>query len=186
MVTLDALWVPIVVSAILVFVASSVAWMVLPHHKSDYKGLPDEESVRQVLRKQNLAPGQYLIPHCADRKKMNEPELLHKYDEGPIGVLTITRTGRPRMGRNMAQWILYCLIISYMVAYVVGRVLGPGAPYLEVFRAVGTAAWLGYAGAVVTSAIWRFRPWSTAWKDVLDGLVYACLTAGVFGWLWPK
>ena len=70
MVTLDALWLPILVSTVLVFVASSLVWMVLPHHRSDVKGLADEAAVMEALGHQALAPGLYNFPHAATHKDM--------------------------------------------------------------------------------------------------------------------
>jgi hypothetical protein len=35
-------------------------------------------------------------------------------------------------------------------------------------------------------SIWFFRHWSTSLKNVFDGLIYALLTGGVYGWLWPR
>jgi hypothetical protein len=186
MVTLTSLWLPILVSAVLVFIVSSILHMVLPYHKSDYKQLPDEEAVRAVLRKQNLAPAQYMFPYCADMKEMKNPEMERKWIEGPIGMLTIMRPGKISMGKPLALWFLNTVIISYIAAYLVARLLGPGTPYLEVFRAVGIAAFLGYAGASASSSIWLGRPWSVTAKDIFDGLIYASVTAGTFGWLWPR
>lgn len=185
-VTLSALWLPILVSAVIVFFASSILHMVLPYHKSDYKQLPDEEAVRAVLGKQNLTPAQYVIPYCADMKEMKSPEIVRKWMEGPVGFITIRPSGTMSMGKPLVQWFIYCIVMSYVASYLVGRVLGPGAPYLEVFRAIGTATFLGYSGASVSSSIWLSRPWSITIKDVFDGLVYASLTAGTFGWLWPR
>ena len=82
-------------------------------------------------------------------------------------------------------WFLYTVVIGFMVAYVASRTLAPGAEYLKVFQIVGAVAFLGYAGAEPTASIWKFVSWGTTAKLVLDGLVYALLTAGVFGWLWP-
>ena len=38
----------------------------------------------------------------------------------------------------------------------------------------------------VPAAIWMGKPWSVAWKEVFDGLLYGLVTAGAFGWLWPR
>ena len=142
MVTLSALWLPILVSGVIVFFASSILHMVLPLHKSDYNQLPDEEHVRAVLGRQNLTPAQSVIPFCADMKEMKSPEITRKWAEGPVGFVTIRPSGTMSMGKPLSQWFIYCIVISYIAAYLVGRVLGPGAPYLEVFRAIGIAAFL--------------------------------------------
>ena len=186
MVSLTALWLPILASAVLVFVMSSIVHMALGYHKTDYKSLPDEEAARAALGKQNLPPGQYHVPYCADMKKMAEPDMVKKYEEGPVAFITIFPRGRISMGPYLAKWFLFCVFISFMVAYLTGRVLTPGVDYLHVFRVAGTTAWLGYAGSSISAGIWLGKPWSTVLKDVFDGLLYAGMTAGAFGWLWPK
>ncbi len=186
MVTLGELWLPTVLSAVFVFVASFLMWMVLPHHKTEWKRLPDEGAVAAVLRKQKPAPGEYLIPYCADAREMKNPEMLKKYEEGPVGVLTLRRPRRPDMGAPMALSLIYYLVVSTFVAYLAGRTLGPGVEYLKVFRVAGTSAFLAYGFAHIPHAIWIGRPWSATLKEVGDALVYGLLTAGCFGWLWPR
>jgi hypothetical protein len=185
MVSLASLWMPILVSTVLVFIASSLVWMVLPHHKGDVKGLPDEAATLEVLARQSLAPGLYTLPH-APREKMSDPAFQEKLAKGPAGMLTIWRPGPINMGRSLGQWAAYVFVVSIFVAYVAGRTLGPGAHYLGVFRVAGTVAILAYSAAIVPSAIWWGRPWKVTWKEVADGVVYGLLTAGSFGWLWPR
>ena len=184
MVTLGSLWLPILLSAGIVWIASAVIWMVLPHHKKDYQGLPDEDAARAALRPQNLGPGQYNIPHCVSMADMKKPEMQKKFDEGPVGFITILPNGMPAMGKNMALTFVFYLVISAVVAYVASRTLAPGSDYLAVFRVVGTVTWLAYGAAVIQDSIWFGRPWSSVSKSVFDALVYALVTAGVFGWLW--
>jgi hypothetical protein len=185
MVTIGSLWLAILLSGVLVWIASAVIWMALPHHKSDYRGLPDEDAAVQALRPQNLAPGQYDIPHVTSMAQIKEPEVVKRFDEGPVGFMTILPSGVPAMGRNMALSVLYFLVVGFMVAYVTGRTVGPGAEYLQVFRVSGTVGWLAYGWGVVPDAIWFGRPWSGVLKHLVDALIYGLLTAGVFGWLWP-
>jgi hypothetical protein len=187
MVSLTALWLPILLSAVIVFVASSILHMVLPYHKSDYKKLPNETLLSEAMRAEGgLVPGTYHFPHCADHKQMKSPEMMDKYKKGPIGLLTILPSGPPNMGKYLGTWFVYCVAISFVVAYLTGRTLVAGAPYLAVFRVAGTAAFLGYAGGHAADSIWKGQPWSTTAKHIFDGLVYALLTGGTFGWLWPR
>ena len=185
MVTLGMLWLPILLSAAVVFVCSAIFWMVLPFHKSDFSSLPDEESVRTALNKKKLAPGQYMIPWCGDMKQLKEPGHVKKIEEGPVATLVVRRSGQMNMGGSMATSIIYNIIIAVFVAYLSGRVLPAGAPYLSVFRVAGTATILAYCGALFYPAIWMGRPWNVTFKDALDGVIYGLLTAGIFGWLWP-
>jgi hypothetical protein len=187
MVTLGALWLPILVSTILVFFASSLVWMALPHHRSDMKGLADEAAVMEALGKQVLAPGLYNFPHAASHKAMGEPEFQDKMARGPVGILNLWPKGSTTgMGKSMAQWITYSLVLSILVAYVTGRTVSVGAPFLEVFRVAGTVASLAYASAFVPSSIWFRHPWNVTWKNVADGVLYGLLTGAAFGWLFPR
>ena len=186
MVPLTELWLPILLSAVIVFFASFAVWTILPHHRKDWRGTPDEPALRAAMLKQQIQPGQYVIPHAADPKGWNSPEMVQKRAEGPVGFLILASPGKKGMGGSLVKYFLYCVALSFFVAYLAGRLLGPGTPYLEVFRAVGTAAFLGYSGAAIPNAIWFSRSWSSTVKEMLDGLAYALLTAGTFGWLWPK
>ena len=186
MVELTALWMPIVVSAVVVFVASSVIHMALPYHKSDYKKLPNEEKVLEALRTAGVTPGTYHFPRCESHKDMKTPEHVAKLNQGPVGLMTVMPSGAPNMGKYLGTWFAYCLVISVFVAYVASRTLDAGTPYLAVFRIAGTVGFLSYGIAHAHASIWEGRAWSTTLKFFFDGLVYGSLTAGVFGWLWPR
>jgi len=186
MVTIGSLWAPIVVSAIIVFIASALMWMVLPHHRGDYQQLPGENEIRDMLRKQKPSPGLYLIPYAKDQKERQQPEMVKKLEEGPVGMLTLMKPGKPAMGKSMAQSFVYNLLVSFFVAYLAGRTLPPGTHYLAVFRLAGTVAVLAYACALIPGGIWWGRPWRAVATEAFDGFVYGLLTAGTFGWLWPR
>jgi hypothetical protein len=186
MVSIPELWLPILVATVLVFVASSIVWMVLPHHKSDARRLPDEAQAVEALGKQGLKPGFYRFPWANSMAEMKDPAFVDKLNKGPVGLLTILPSRPFAMGRSLGLWAAYVVVIGTFVAYLTGRVLGPGAHYLQVFRVAGTVAFLAYSGAQLPDAIWWGKPFGVAVKEVLDGLLYALLTAGTFGWLWPR
>ncbi|HEV8123487.1 MAG TPA: hypothetical protein VGP80_04560 [Gemmatimonadales bacterium] len=185
MVTLVDLWMPILVAAVIVFVASSIVHMVLRYHRSDYKGLPNEDAVRNAVGPA-IAPGQYMFPYCADMKDMKSEAMQKKWETGPVGVLTTLKPGKMNMGPMLFKWFLYTILISALVGYLAEITLERGATYMVVFRVAATAALLGYAGGSISQGIWMGRPWSTVTKDIIDGAIYAMLTAGTFGWLWPR
>jgi len=186
MVPITALWLPILLSAVIVFVASSIIHMVLPIHKSDYRKLPEEDRVLDTLRAAGVTPGPvYHFPHTT-HKEMKSPEAVERFKRGPVGLLTVIPSGPPAMGKFLGQWFLYCVVIGVFVAYLTGRTLIPGTRYLEVFRVAGTTAFLGYAAAQIQDSIWKGQSWSVTFKHVFDGLIYGLLTAGTFGWLWPR
>lgn len=183
---LGTLWLPIVLSAVFVFILSAIIHMVLKYHNSDYKRLSNEDAVRAALRSGNPEPRQYLFPYAAEMKEMGSPEMKQKYVEGPVGVLYLKRPGPPTMGPALIQWFLFTLIVSLFVAYVAAHAIPPGAVYLHVFRVVGAVAFLAYALGHLPASIWMGKPWAVATKEVFDGLLYALVTAGTFGWLWPR
>ncbi len=185
MVPLTALWLPILLSAIIVFVASSIMHMLLPYHRSDYQRLPDENKLLVALRSAGLKRGLYIFPFCT-HKEMKSPAVVEKYKQGPVGMMTVLPGGPPVMPKFLGMWFVYCLIIGFFVAYLTGRTVAPGAHYLAVFRVAGTAAFLAYGLGHLSNGIWKGQPWSVTFKEVIDGLVYGSLTAGTFGWLWPR
>lgn len=185
MVSLGALWLPILLSAVLVFVLSSIIHMVLGYHNSDYTRLPNEDAVRDAIRSGNPAPKQYVIPYGTP-KEMGSPELKRKYLEGPVGVLNLKPSGAYGMGPSLIQWFGYTVVVSFFVAYLASHTVPVGSSYLQVFRVVGTVGFLAYAMGQVPAAIWMGKPWAVAGKEVFDGLMYGLVTAGAFGWLWPR
>ncbi len=185
MVSLSALWLPIVLSAVIVFVASSIMYMLLPYHRSDYRKLPEEDKLLAALRAAGLTRGLYHFPFCT-HKEMKSPAAIEKFKQGPVGMLTVFPSGPPVMPKFLGMWFVFCLIIGFFVAYLTGRTVAPGAPYLAVFRVAGTAAFLAYGLGHLSNGIWKGQPWGMTLKEVIDGLVYGLLTAGTFGWLWPR
>jgi hypothetical protein len=185
MVPLTSLWFPILLSAVIVFIASSIMHMVLPYHRSDYGQLPDEDKVLSALRGVALKRGLYVFPYCT-HKDMKSPALIEKQKQGPVGFMAIVPSGPPAMPKFLIQWFVVCLLIGSFVAYLTGHTVPPGTPYLAVFRVAGTAAFLAYGLGNLSNGIWKGQPWSVTSKEVIDGLVYGLLTAGAFGWLWPR
>jgi hypothetical protein len=185
MVSLSALWLPTLLSAVIVFVASSVMHMLLPFHRGDYQQLPDEDKLLASLRSAGLKRGLYVFPFCT-HKEMKSPALMEKYKQGPVGMMTVFPSGPPVMPKFLGMWFAYCLIIGFFVAYLTGRTVAPGAHYLVVFRVAGTAAFLAYGLGHLSNGIWKGQTWTVTIKEVIDGLIYGLLTAGTFGWLWPR
>ena len=186
MIPLTALWLPILVSALLIFFASFIMHTVLTYHRSDYRKLPDEDRVTDALRGADVKPGpDYYFPYCSFEEMKSAP-MIEKMKRGPVGFVTVLPSGPPAMGKNLVQWFLYCVVISIFAAYLSGRLLAPGTAFLQVFRVVGTVAWLGYGAAHAQESIWSGRSWAVTLKHLFDSVIYALLTAGTFAWLWPK
>ena len=156
MISLPQLRLPIILSAVLVFVASSLIHMVVKWHNSDYLTLPNEDEVRAAIRKTNPAPGQYLLPRISDMSQLKTPEVQRKFTEGPVGFLALKKSGTPNLGPALVHWFVFALVISIFAAYLGSLTLSPGTQYLKVFRVAGTIGFLGYAaGAVQQPSGWE-------------------------------
>ncbi|HWZ44591.1 MAG TPA: hypothetical protein VNW97_14035 [Candidatus Saccharimonadales bacterium] len=180
------LWLPILLSAVVVFVVSSIVHMALPWHKSDYPKMPDEDKFTAAVRPLAIPAGDYMVPRAGSMAEMKSPEFAEKLKKGPVAIITVLPGGEFTMGRNLTLWFLYAVAISIFAAYISGRALAHGTSYLRVFQLAGATAFIGYAAALWQMSIWYRRAWSTTIKATIDGLLYAMLTAGTFGWLWPK
>jgi len=185
MMTLSSLWLPILLSAVIVFIASSVVHMVLGYHRNDFARLPAEEQVRDALRPLAIPPGEYVMPYAGSAKAMSDPAFVDKLRQGPVAFITALPNEVPGMAGNLLLWFVYCVVVAVFAAYLASRTLAAGADYLAVFRVVGCTAFLGYTVALWQNAIWYHRAWATTAKLTVDGLIYSLLTAGIFGWLWP-
>jgi hypothetical protein len=186
MVPLASLWLPVLVAAVLVFVVSSIVHMVLPHHRTDFARLPAEDEVMSSLRAFKIPPGDYLIPCAGSPDRMRSAEFQQKMKLGPVAFMTMMESGVPTMGKQLGWWFVYCVVVGLFAGYVASRALTSGADYMQVFRFTGTVAFVGYALALWQNTIWYKRSLSFTIKSTVDGLVYALVTAGAFGWLWPR
>jgi hypothetical protein len=177
------LWLPILLSAVLVFAVSSVIHMGPFWHRSEFPPLGEQDRIQDALRPFGIAPGEYMLPRPKNMKDCDKPEFVEKLTRGPVMLLTVIPNGRMSMGRPLAQWFVYTVFVSALAAYVVHATVAADAPYLEVFRVAGTVAFAAYAVGLWQSSIWFHRPWSSTIKHTLDGFIYGCLTGGAFGWL---
>jgi len=184
MVPVLSLWLPIILSAVFVFIVSSILHMALTYHKNDFGKLPDEAGIMDALRKFNIPPGEYSFPKPDSMKEMSSPEFTEKMKNGPVAFITVMKNHAPSMTGSLFQWFLYSIVVSIFAAYVAGRALTPESDYLAVFRFTGVTAFVGYSLALLQNSIWYKRAWSVTFKSMFDGLIYALVTAGTFGWLW--
>lgn len=182
---LTELWLPILLAAVLVFVASSVIHMALPIHKKDHSKLPDEAAVLAAMRAAGVRPGSYMFPFGECMKEMSSPEMIAKFNQGPVGFARIFPNGMMAIGKALVQWFVFSIIVSACCAYVAHVTLPRGTDYLTVFRVIGTVAFMAYGFGSVCESIWKGQSWGTTCRFLFDALVYGLMTAGPFGWLWP-
>lgn len=183
---LTELWLPILLASVLVFVASSVFHMALPHHRTDVKKMPNEEQVTDALRAAGVGAGAYMFPMPDNPKDCHTPEMQEKMKQGPSGWITLFPPGGFKFGQSLVQWFILTIVVSLFAAYIAWESLGASNDYLRVFQITGAAAFLVYGVGNIHDSIWKGQPWIVTAKFTADGLVYALLTAGIFGWLWPS
>lgn len=181
-----SLWIPVVVSAVAVFVASSVLHMVLKYHKADYKPFPNEAEVGDAIRKGNPPPGLYVIPHCSDMSQMKDEAMQAKFAKGPVGAMTLRPNGMHNMGTLLGLWFGFCLLLSFVIGYVARHTLSMGSDGLLVMQVTGTIAFVGYGMSSIIDSIWMAVPWSNTARALFDALIYAVVTGLVFRLLWPS
>ena len=185
MTVLHALWLPILLSSVFVFIVSAFIHMALPWHKGDYRKVPEEGKVQEALRPFSIPPGDYMLPHCPSAD-MKSPEFTERLSKGPVVILTVGPNGQMNMGKSLGLWFLYVLVISFLTGYVACHALPVGAVCAKVCGIVGVTSFLAYAAALWPISIWFRRSWCTTIKSTVDGLIYAAVTAATFDWLWPR
>lgn len=181
---LTLLWLPILLSAVAVFVVSAASHMLLPWRRAEFGHVPGFEAVQAAI--QGLPPGQYLFPAGSDPKERGSKEAMGQWAAGPSGWLTIVPRGPMAMGRNMGQSFLVYLVVSFLAAYLATFALGASPPTIAIVRHVSTVGILSYAVGTSFHSIWFSRPWRAYVTDVLEAVVQGFAMAAVFAWLWPR
>lgn len=182
---LGSLWLAILASAAAVWVYSAMAWMVMPHHKNDFKKLPDDDKVMDFVRGLNVPPGVYGFPHMGSHSEGQTAEMKSKCEKGPMGLLSVWKM--PNMGINMLLTFVVMLIASFLMAYIaVAAGFGRGEPFAKVMQVIGTVGVLTYSVASLPNAIWFQANKSAIVSCLIDGVVMGLIAGAVFGGLWPK
>lgn len=182
---LPALWLPILATAVGVFVASSLIHMVFKWHNSEYRPLPDEDAVAAALRASGVGAGQYALPHCTDMKQMQTPEMLKKYTDGPVALLVLRQPGPPAMGAYLGQWFVLNLVVAALTGLLALQSFGLGGNAHAAGHLVGVATFLAYSVGSASNGVWMARPWRAVAFDALDALIYGTVSALAFMALWP-
>lgn len=182
---LQELWLPILVTAIAVFVASSLIHMVFKWHNSDYRKLANEDEVSAAIRAGAPAPGLYLLPHCADMKAMLEEPMQKKFRDGPVALLTVKPPGPPAIGGALLKWFLLTLVLATVAGLTVRHIYAPGSDSKAAGHLVGLLSFLAYGCGSVQNGIWMGKPWASVAKDLLDAFIYGTISGLVFWQLWP-
>jgi hypothetical protein len=180
-----SLWLPILLAAVVVFIISSLIHMVIKWHASDYGFFTNEDAIRDAIRAANPAPGGYVIPQCKEMKNMSSPEMQKKYQEGPVGHITIVANGAPNMGKYLGLWFVWSLVIAAVAALLATRLIPlEHASAVRAAKFVGAVTFIAHGFGTMTESIWMGRPWSSSVKNILDAALYGAGSGLVFLWLW--
>ncbi|UCD75560.1 MAG: hypothetical protein JSV91_01320 [Phycisphaerales bacterium] len=182
--SLVELWLPIVLSAVAVFIVAAVAHTVLPHHKGDWGKAPAEDDLLETLRSKGIGPGQYMFPFCTGPGELKDEAAKKRFEAGPHGTLTVW-PGVPNMTRNLILSFIFYLVVSIFVAYLGALAIDAGS-FREVFRVTGTAGIMAYVLGGIPQAIWFGCSGRSLLMYIIDGIVYGLITGLIFGWLWPE
>ena len=182
---IGSLWLPVLASAAAVWLVSSILHMALKYHRADYRQLPDEEPIAAAIRQVGPGPGLYVLPHIPDPSRMKDPAVRKRYEDGPVAMLTVMRNGQPAMGKYLVQWFLFCLLVSFVTAYVARHTLTFDTDGLTVLRITGAVAFIAYGFGYFQDAIWKAIPWSNSLRGLVDAVIYALVTGFLFRLLWP-
>ena len=184
--TISYLWLPILVAAAFVFIGSTIVWMILPHHKTEWSPAPGQDVIQNAFK--GASPGLYAFPMAQDPKDRRSPEAMKKWQEGPSGHITLVAAGGGMSGM-MVKWVIFNIVVATFAGYVAGHSfgLGPVGPsWGEVFRVVGAVGFMTYGLSAGADAIWFGKPVRSFVLQCADGLFYGALMALAFGWLWPR
>ncbi|HZW07400.1 MAG TPA: hypothetical protein VFF65_09765 [Phycisphaerales bacterium] len=187
---LTNLWLPIVVSGAVVWIASAVAWMAVGHHKKDRDPVPGgrEQELMDAITRMSIPPGNYGFPDFCQHDKLPRKERMAAmkalYDRRPMGLLRVW--GEMNMGVNMLLTFVFYLVTSAVIGYLAWATLPQGAPFAKVFQVIATAGILAYCFASFPGDLWFQKKRRAMAMDWIDGIVFGLITAAVFAWLWPR
>jgi len=185
MTALTSLWLPILVSAAAAFVASSVIHMLPLWHRKDYAPPANQDQILDTMRPLAIPPGDYFLPCPTSNAEMRSPEFDEKLRRGPVVIMTVAPNAPFSMGKMMSLWFVYLLVVAAFAGGTAAVLLPPGSDPAKIRTITGLTAFAGYALALWQMSIWYRRSWGTTVRSTVDGVIYALLTAWVFGWLWP-
>ena len=85
---LSLLWLPILISGVVLFIASSVAWTMMPHHKTDWKKTTNEDELMSAIGKFNMPAGSYMFHPAGgvhwDGSNSDDTVIVQIIGEGPV------------------------------------------------------------------------------------------------------
>ncbi len=176
-----SLWLPILCSGLATHIASTLAWVVLPHHKPEWTKLPDEDGLLDWLNSRSTPAGQYIFPFHLGEDGKPSAEQEQKARDGCRGMLVLWPEP-PNMGVNIGLTLAFFMVAAFTIGYLASLALAPGASFMDVLQLVGTAGLLTHCAAKFPNVFWFRRKVA---MDLVDGVAYALITGVIFAVMWP-
>lgn len=178
------LWLPMLLSAVAVWLWALLACTILALHKKDWKPLPNDDAFANALRPLNLLPGVYCFPYFKDFKHFNDPAFQARWNAGPNGIIHVWRASQ-NMGATMLLSFLVYLVASFFIAYAGYAAMGPIVPHSKTFQVIGAMGVLAYSFAGLPNMIWFQANPRAKVTAVIDGIIMGLITGAIFAALWP-
>jgi hypothetical protein len=185
MTPITSLLLPILVAAVAVYVLSLIVQTAMPWHTRDFANVPDDDAVLGALRQLDVPPGDYLVPSPRLPDGRRNPEFVEKWAKGPSVLMTVIGPSA-NMGRYMAQWFGFTLLVAAIAGWITGTIVPPGGHDHAIVHYSAIITFLSYSLGAWPLSIWYHRKWSTALKYSFDAVLYGVATGLVFVWMWPK
>lgn len=173
-------WLPILLSGLATHIYSTLAWIVLPHHKPDWNKLPVEDEFQQLIAANSVPAGQYLVPY-AEHPNDQQSEVDQQKQGKCVGTV-ILWSGPVNMGVAIAKTLSYFFVVALAIAHLCTLALRPGTEPLKVFEFVVVSSLLAHVAGQFPGVFW-FRQRVT--MDTVDKILFAVITAAIFAALWP-
>lgn len=171
---------PIILSAVALFLASFSIRMGTPLHDGDYAKLPNEQEVMQAA--EQIPGGRYVFP-WASRAEYGSEEFLQRYVEGPRGMMVVYDEPM-NFPATLGLTFVFYLVAGMFVAYLAYKAIPVGAAFAEVFKFTAIAAIAIHGLGWLPQLIWYGD--IALVPTMIDCVVFALLTGVVFGLLWHR
>jgi hypothetical protein len=172
------LLVPALVGAVVLFVTNSICWMVLKHHMSDFKQVPNRDAVEAALK--GIPPGGfYTMPHMSDfGGNCKDPKFAERFLSGPNVAIAVGKPG-PMMAAGVFVKGFLVNVVEATSLVCILHAMGGTADLVHTLVYAGLLGGLVRGVGPVTQANWMNFPWPHAIKVLADGVFCYAIAAVV-------
>jgi hypothetical protein len=173
-------------AGVVLFVWYGMAWMVLPHHKADFKSCPNRDALAAALADVPPADAWYLLPSPDDFPQgLKDPQLQTRWEKGPNACFVVLRPGPCLSGRTFAAGFVLNVAEGLGLAALVAL----SAVHTQDLPArlgvlLGAALFVG-VGTYLMQHVYARYPRRFALTNIADKAVGYALVALLFSFVGP-